>query len=289
MGCGSGKSVAASQPQASKPGGVGPRAGVSSGSAPSKEVLASKLKQAQSTRVLALRESCLKALPAAVVSADGSNFRTVDLGINALTTLPEEIGSWTRLQNLLCPQNLLKELPSAIGRLESLQKFVLSSNQLRALPAELSRLGKLKFLHLDGNQLGPRLPDVFGGALAGSLEELHLGSNALEELAPSLGTMRELVRLTLDRNLLRSLEGLGGLTKLRYLDAGENKIVGVPSDLLQQTSLSELWLQGNPIDRLELQATPGFEDLLVRRKQRLDAKIDSNVVGKVDFAMCGLD
>ena len=47
--------------------------------------------------------------------------------------------------------------------------------------------------------------------------------------------------------------------------------------------------KGNAIDRLKLQQFPGFDNYLKLRKERLDAKIDSHVVGEVDLAVCGLD
>jgi len=288
MGCGCGKATAADSPGGPATGGSAPPSG---GSAPSKDILAKKVQQAKSTRVLALRECCLKKLPAEVISADGSTFKTVDLSINALTSLHEAVGGWSSLQNLLCPQNALTELPSAIGKLENMQKLVLSTNKLRILPMELATLGKLKILLLDSNKLGPILPDVFAGPIAEALEELDISGNALKELPQSLGGLRRLNRLLMPNNDLTALpESLAGMEQLRHLDAANNQLSTVSSSLLVAwIGLSEMWLKGNPIDRLQLQALPGFDGFLARRKQRLDAKIDQNVVGQVSLAVCGLD
>jgi len=81
---------------------------------------------------------------------------------------------------------------------------------------------------------------------------------------------------------------LGKLSKLEYMDAAENLLTSVPAALLEGTNLSELWLKGNPVDRLTLQEMPGFTAFLERRKKRIDARIDSNVVGAVDLSVCGL-
>eukprot|EP00929_Paragymnodinium_shiwhaense_P070002 TRINITY_DN35392_c0_g1_i1.p1 TRINITY_DN35392_c0_g1~~TRINITY_DN35392_c0_g1_i1.p1 ORF type:complete len:282 (-),score=79.88 TRINITY_DN35392_c0_g1_i1:226-1071(-) len=281
MGCQCAKSTAVS---AAQPGGPART------SAPSKGIIEKKVQQAQQTRVLALRECALKALPAAVTAAEGAPFRSVDLSVNSLASLHQVVGSWTNLQTLLCGQNALTELPPAIGQLESLNKLILSQNKLRTLPIEMRSLGKLKILQLDGNLLGPSLPDIFGEALATTLEELDLSGNALQSLPASLGSVKTLTRLRVDKNELEELpEEFGGLIKLNYLDAAGNKLRGVPPPLLSQTDLAELWLKGNPIDRLELQKTPGFDAFMQRRKQRLDQKIDQAVVGEVNLAVCGLD
>lgn len=279
------------EPGSQRPAQAGAGSGPSS-SAPSKEVIQKKIEQAKKTGVLALRECGLKALPPAAVAADASSIRTVDLGGNSLNALPDGIGAWTGLQNCLCEQAGLSSLPVAIGRLASLQKLALSGNRLRTLPLEVSQLGKLRILQLNGNQLGPKLPEAaFGGNdLPRALEELELKGNGLEELPATLGGCTALVRLILAQNQLRELPAaLSGCTKLQYVDAADNKLTSVPSGILETTNLSELWLKGNPVDRLQLQETPGFAAFLERRKVRLDHKIETNVVGRVNLAVCGLD
>eukprot|EP00441_Pelagodinium_beii_P038652 CAMPEP_0197635830 /NCGR_PEP_ID=MMETSP1338-20131121/11536_1 /TAXON_ID=43686 ORGANISM="Pelagodinium beii, Strain RCC1491" /NCGR_SAMPLE_ID=MMETSP1338 /ASSEMBLY_ACC=CAM_ASM_000754 /LENGTH=285 /DNA_ID=CAMNT_0043207955 /DNA_START=42 /DNA_END=896 /DNA_ORIENTATION=- len=255
----------------------------------SNDIIEKKVAQSKKTGVLALRECGLKALPPGATAPDASSLRTVDLTSNLLKALPDNIGGWSSLQNLQLGGNQLTALPASLGQMVALQKLVLSGNKLRALPTEISLLGKVKVLQLDDNSLGPKLPaDIFGGTLSASLEELDLTGNGLEELPTSICSQQKLTRLVLARNLLKSLPAeLGGLMKLQYLDAAENSLTSIPQPVVACPSLSELWLKGNPIDRLQLQAMPGFEEFLERRKQRLDAKIGANVVGRVDLAVCG--
>ncbi|CAE8625512.1 unnamed protein product [Polarella glacialis] len=256
----------------------------------SRAVIEKKVAQSKTTRVLALRECGLKALPLGATAADAALLRTADLSANLLRALPAEIGLWTGLQTLLCSENELTELPASIGQLACLQKLILSKNKLRTLPIEFSSLSKVKILQLDGNCLGPTLPaEIFRG-LSGFLEELDLSTNRLEELPSSVAELGKLVRLVVAGNRLAALQPeLGGLGKLQFLDAAENQLTAIPAALLAGPSLSELWLKGNPMDRLQLQETPGFSDFLQRRKHRLDAKISANVVGHVDLTLCGLD
>jgi len=285
MGCSCTKSGAV---QASEP-----LAGGKSRPKPSStEIIARKLDQAKTTRVLALRECGLRSLPAGSTAPGTETFRTVDLGSNALKELPGDISVWTGCQKLLCSQNAIVSLPEAIGNLTALQRLELSGNRLRDIGSALTRLCNLQILLLDGNSLGPRLLEsCLGGALATSLEELDLSSNGLRELPAALATLLCLVRLVLARNELTQLpDSLKALTKLKRLDVSDNKLVSVPAALLTECALlDDVWLKGNPMDRLQLQQTPGFETFLERRRQRINAKIDSHVVGDVNLAVCGLD
>eukprot|EP00747_Dinoflagellata_sp_TGD_P091647 gnl/TRDRNA2_/TRDRNA2_165140_c1_seq2.p1 gnl/TRDRNA2_/TRDRNA2_165140_c1~~gnl/TRDRNA2_/TRDRNA2_165140_c1_seq2.p1 ORF type:complete len:294 (-),score=64.55 gnl/TRDRNA2_/TRDRNA2_165140_c1_seq2:52-933(-) len=256
------------------------------------EVLAKKVQQSKATGVLALRECGLKTLPEGAQDDDMGKVRTVDLSVNTLKTLPDGISSWTGLQNLMCAENQLSELPAAIGSLGKLQKLDLSKNRLTELPPQLAELGKLSTLLLDANALGPRLTstDAFSGALATVLQELDLSGNAMQELPPTIGALSALTRLVIKSNKIAVLpDALGSCSKLAHLDAEDNLLTAVPSCVFQQTSLAELCLRGNPMDRLKLQETPGFEMFLERRKKKIDAKIDSHVVCKTDLRVCGLD
>eukprot|EP00928_Gymnodinium_smaydae_P087985 TRINITY_DN72147_c0_g1_i1.p1 TRINITY_DN72147_c0_g1~~TRINITY_DN72147_c0_g1_i1.p1 ORF type:complete len:291 (-),score=62.44 TRINITY_DN72147_c0_g1_i1:20-892(-) len=290
MGCCSSSSSAAAAPGASRPAGAGGGGKASKAPAPPAAVLAKKVEQSKKTGVLALRECGLKKLPQDAVGPGSEGIRTADLHGNSLSSLPAEIGSWSALQNLLCAHNAISELPSSIGKLEKLQKIVLSNNQLRSLPPQIGSLGKLKILQLDTNRLSSLPVDVWAG-LGGSLEELDLSSNALKDLPDSLSDLKALVRLVVAKNEIRQLSpGFSNLTKLQHLDASDNLLQSVPAELIQGcVALSELWLKGNPIERLQLQQTPGFDAFLERRKGRLDAKIGGNVVGRIDLAVCGLE
>eukprot|EP00403_Amphidinium_massartii_P021508 CAMPEP_0178392666 /NCGR_PEP_ID=MMETSP0689_2-20121128/11794_1 /TAXON_ID=160604 /ORGANISM="Amphidinium massartii, Strain CS-259" /LENGTH=278 /DNA_ID=CAMNT_0020013243 /DNA_START=1 /DNA_END=833 /DNA_ORIENTATION=- len=239
-----------------------------------KDVIAKKVAQAEKTKLLALRECGLKALPPAV--AQITELRTIDLSVNALQQLPDATPAWSSVKVLQCPQNSLASLPASIGEMRSLEKLVLSQNQLKALPVELSKLGSLKTLSLDSNKLGPQLGDVFAGAIADSLEELDLSSNNLQDLAPSMARLKALTRLIMSRNTLQQLpDWMGELVKLTDLDASDNKLKTVPPSLLQSTTVSHLWLKGNPVDPLVLREVPGFEDFCERRKERIDKKVDA--------------
>merc|ERR1712232_1045899 len=119
-----------------------------------------------------------------------------------------------------------------------------------------------------------------------------VSGNRLETLPDSLCRLRSLTRLLLSSNKLKTLplqSSGGGLCRLQHIDAADNGISSISTATLQLQALSELWLKGNPIDRLALQETPGFGDFAERRKRRLDQRINQNVTGGIDLTMCGLE
>lgn len=259
-------------------------------SACSKETLRKKVEQAPKTGVLALRECGLKSLPDGATKEGLATIRTVDLASNRLASLPPTIQNWTQLQFLNASENCLEKLPDAITKLAQLKKLLLSRNRLAVLPQTLGDLNVTE-LKCDGNAL-IGLPDTFAGNISATLEELDVSSNKLQSLPESICSLRMLVRLSLQQNKLTVLplqsKSAEGLSRLQYINAADNSISSINSEALQLPSLSELWLKGNPMDRLALQQVPGFEEFAERRKQRLDQKIDQKVVGQVDLAMCGL-
>lgn len=262
-----------------------------SGKAVDSKIIDKKVEQAQKTRVLALRECGLRKLPGGATLAVMAELKTADLTANVLIELPENVNVWLNLKSLQCSQNKLTSLPDSIGQLASLETLHLSHNALKTLPPSLSQCSKLQTLTLEGNNLGPRLPEgVFTSALS-ALKELVLARNDLESLPDSLGKLAGLERLIVSQNRLAALPAaLGTMSKLQHLDAAENQITALSEGfLVGLASLSELWLKGNPMERLVLQKAAGFDDFLARRKMRLDNKIEANVVGRVDLTVCGLE
>lgn len=256
----------------------------------SKDILQKKVEQASKTRVLVLRECGLKTLPDIATKEDLAELRTADLAINRMASLPKTIEVWGQLQSLNVADNVLEQLPPVIASLSQLKKLVLSRNRLSALPDNLGELN-LTELKCDSNMLC-KLPDVFGGNLAATLEELDVSQNRLQQLPQSICGLRMIARLFIQQNTLTSLplqaRSEKDLARLQHVNAADNCIEKISQETLILPSLSELWLKGNPTDRLVLQATPGFDKFAERRKQRLDQKIDQKVVGSVDLSMCGL-
>jgi Leucine-rich repeat (LRR) protein len=82
-----------------------------------------------------------------------SQLQTLLLDHNALTCLPESLGSLTMLKRLSVAHNMLAELPASMSMLKSLQLLDVSSNKLKSLPSDLGTCGALEELVLNQNSI----------------------------------------------------------------------------------------------------------------------------------------
>ncbi len=105
-----------------------------------------------------------------------------------LLTLPAEVGTLVRLQELKLAGQGLTALPRELGHLRNLRHLDLSENALEALPEELGRLTGLQELRLAGNRL-TQFPG-FIVKLSG-LQTLTLHSNPFQ-VSLALGQVRSL-------------------------------------------------------------------------------------------------
>ncbi|WP_278010779.1 leucine-rich repeat domain-containing protein [Flavobacterium gyeonganense] len=79
--------------------------------------------------------------------------KTMNLGYNAITGLPEEIGEIESLVTLDMTSNKIQAIPVSTGNLENLVTLNLSSNQIGVLIKELENINTLKTLDLSGNKI----------------------------------------------------------------------------------------------------------------------------------------
>ena len=159
---------------------------------------------------------------AAVPSWIGSltRLRTLDLGHNVLSSLPDSMAELQALEILYIHDNRLAVLPPWIGSLRSLTYLNVAENGLRSLPevAGLSHLIELRAMH-------NRLTDV--PSLPASLRELHLRGNECVSVPAAVR----------------------GLPELRVLDMRANHLSGeLPSWLAELPRLEKLDLRWNSFD-----------------------------------------
>ena len=162
---------------------------------------------------LNLANADLVTLPDEVLGL-ADTLEVLDIGGNAITTLPHGIGRLRKLRVLFGSRNPVRHLPEALGdcasltqigfrgcRLESvpdasippgLRWLTLTDNRIGALPASLGDRAALRKLLLSGNRLRT-LPSTFEGAA--SLELLRIAANRFEELPPFLGHLSRLAWL----------------------------------------------------------------------------------------------
>jgi Leucine-rich repeat (LRR) protein len=142
-----------------------------------------------------------------------TRLRTLDIGHNALTSLPDSMAALQALEILYVHDNPLAVLPEWIGSLRGLTYLNVAESGLTSLPrlAGLTRLIELRLMH-------NRLVDV--PPLPGSLRELHLRGNALTRVPAAVRGLHELRVLDLRANRLAGPlpEWLAELPRLEKLD-----------------------------------------------------------------------
>ena len=90
--------------------------------------------------------------------AEPDKVKSLTLEDKGLTSLPEDLFLFRRLEKLNLRRNELRTLPESLGLLTELRELDVSSNGLLALPESLGALKKLRVLNLEYNCLW-RLPD----------------------------------------------------------------------------------------------------------------------------------
>ena len=103
----------------------------------------------------------------------------LDLGQNALSEIPPEIGRLTSLRVLNLVGNALDRLPNEICALEKLEILGLKSNKLSSLPECIGNLGAMRALFITDNSI-TELPKSIGDLH--HLKKLQAGSNSLTYL-----------------------------------------------------------------------------------------------------------
>ena len=75
----------------------------------------------------------------------------LNLGFNAITSLPSNIGALTGLTVLSLNVNAITSVPTELGALAGLQVLGLQNNQLTGLPTEFRTWGPSGFCYLSDN------------------------------------------------------------------------------------------------------------------------------------------
>uniref|UniRef100_A0A673GUI0 Protein scribble homolog n=1 Tax=Sinocyclocheilus rhinocerous TaxID=307959 RepID=A0A673GUI0_9TELE len=184
----------------------------------------------------------------------------LDLGSNVLEVLPDTLGALPNLRELWLDRNQLSSLPPELGNLRQLVCLDVSENRLSELPTEISGLIALTDLLLSENLLEV-LPDSIGETISllqtSIYMRLFLGTQTcqsrahyenflFQSLPRSLGKLKKLTNLNVDRNRLSSVPAeLGGCVSLNVLSLRDNRLEKLPAELANATELHVLDVAGN--------------------------------------------
>lgn len=180
----------------------------------------------------------------------------LDLGFNALSALPQDLGRLRHLRVLFCSGNRFERLPPVLGDGAALSQVGFRGAGIREVPAE---------------------------ALPPRLRWLTLTDNRIEELPEALGERPALAKLMLSGNRLRRLpEGLAGAPALELLRIAANRFEALPPWLAEHPVLAWPAWAGNPFEPAAAMSPPRVVDW---RELELGPLLGEGASGRVHQAI----
>ncbi|XP_034752935.1 malignant fibrous histiocytoma-amplified sequence 1 homolog, partial [Etheostoma cragini] len=176
-----------------------------------------------------------------VFPEDIAEIEVLNLGNNALQTLPDVLGSsLNNLRILVLRRNKFTAVPRGVFQLGQLLELDMSHNCLRSVADGVGQLKMLKKLSVSHNRI-QSLPAQIGALQ--SLEELDVSFNDLRDFPRSFSGLAKLRTLDADHNKLNAFPPeILALGELEELDCSGNKFETLPPDIVKLRSLKILWL-----------------------------------------------
>ncbi|GMT99808.1 hypothetical protein KH5H1_39280 [Corallococcus caeni] len=162
--------------------------------------------------------------------AEPDKVKSLTLENKGLTSLPEELFLFRKLEKLNLRHNSLRTLPEELGQLTELRELDLRGNGLLALPESIGELKKLRVLDLESNCLW-RLAESLAGCV--ELRRVNLVNNPHAYVQRAFGIWRQ-VRLMFDFP-----EVLTRLPKLEVLTFEGTPLRTLPTRRFDSTALSK--------------------------------------------------
>jgi len=229
------------------------------------------IETAEKTGALNFTERGLEKFPADLVKVAG-NLRNLDLSKNKIEALPVNVGAFKVLKNLNVSHNRIKELPPSIQDLVKLENLNVAFNLIASIPAGFSKLRALKEVNLSNNCL-----TEFPASLCGlkHLNIINLAKNRITKVPDGLEGL-EATEIILNENQISSLSpSIASCSRLKTLRLEENCLAldAIPPQLLSDSGISLISLEGNLFDVKKLDSIPGYEKYMERYtavKRKLD-------------------
>lgn len=221
-----------------------------------------RVKNAEKTGVLQVANCGLSEFPKEVFQLVNL-LRTLDLSNNKIKCLPNTIGQFTNLKNLLVSEAHLHSIPAEIGALKKLESVNFSMNDLTTLPSSFSDLVNLRTINLSKNKFSS-FPPVFSSMKR--LELLDMSHNKLVEVPDSISEVSA-VEIIFNQNQIAALsEKVAECQKLKVLRLEENclQLNSIPEEILTDSQISLLAIEGNLFEAKDLHAREGWEKYMER-------------------------
>ncbi|WP_235217047.1 leucine-rich repeat domain-containing protein [Archangium violaceum] len=173
---------------------------------------------------------------------DPDKVKSLSLAGKALTSLPEELFLFRRLEKLDLTRNKLRTLPEELGLLTELRELRLQGNGLQTLPESIGELTKLRYLDLEANCVW-RLPESLARCV--ELRTVELTNNPYSYVRASFGGWQK-VELMWDFP-----EVLTRLPKLEELTFRGTLLRTLPARRFDSTSLRKLTVQRSLVTQVD--------------------------------------
>lgn len=217
----------------------------------------------------------------------------------------------SKLRTLDISGNVLKAIPVEVYQLVNLKTLIVSKCSVQNT-YDLTALTKLSYLKLDKNDLEH---DKLA-PLPQSLTKFNIEANHLTHLPPSMLSAFKLITLELSSNRIVSLEGIGELVNLLDLYLDDNMITSLPEEIsllvklkklslkrnkltivpnkpqvipasfLINSTLDNIDLDGNPLNKADVLQLEGMDQFLERRKALKDKNMNGGALQ--DYSLFGL-
>lgn len=176
-------------------------------------------------------------------------------------SIPPELGNLAELSFLaLNSNNFTGEIPNTLGKLSKLYWLDLADNQISGpIPVStptapgLDLMLKAKHFHFNKNKLSGSIPPKLFRSEMILIHVLFDGNQLTGSIPSTLGLVKTLEVLRLDRNYLEGdvPSNLNNLTNVVELNLGHNKLTGPVPDLTGMNALNYVDLSGNFFDESE--------------------------------------
>ena len=193
--------------------------------------------------------------------------------------LPENIKNVTLVNNAIGNfQNGPSKIEPFFNEMPFLTNFILTANKINDNIPNLVANGSLNTLKLNNNAIGGSIPSLTNLI---NLSVLHLYNNELTDLLPSVFSCAGLKELILKSNKLTgNIPPLENCTKLEFADFRFNRFHGEVPPLKFNTSLVQLYLNGNNTRTIDGVDIPGLSGDL--------PALSSTILKNVNISMLGL-
>lgn len=173
-------------------------------------------------------------------------------GFGNESTLPNSVGSLTKLKQFKVRECFISLLPDSILNLRLLENLTLDSTYVQLLPNEIGDLQRLKSLIINHSLLNSLPKSV---ANMQELEFLMLRGGRFQDVPPEVWKLKKLKALFLDYNAIKTIPPeIQNLEDLRVLTLNNTNLTALPKELLELPKLRYVNISNTPVNH-----TTGFK------------------------------